>query len=56
MKRFIRDLVGHSLQHTSILLYRPVYIGFTVLDVSKAIMYDFNYRYEVRKYDPEVNC
>ena len=33
---------------------RQVYVGFTVLDVSKTIMYDFHYRYAVAKYGHNV--
>ena len=57
LKRMIRytdDVVGLSLRHKSIVLSRPIYVGFTVLDVSKTIMYDFHYRYAVAKYGSRV--
>ena len=54
MIRYTNDLVGLSLRKKSIVLSRPVYVGFTVLDVSKTIMYDFHYRYAVAKYGHNV--
>ena len=53
LKRMIRytdNLVGLALRNRTIFLSRPVYVGFTVLDVSKLIMYNFHYRYAVAKY------
>ena len=48
--RYTDNLVGLALRKRTIFLSRPVYVGFTVLDVSKLIMYDFHYRYAVAKY------
>lgn len=57
LKRMIRytdDLVGLSLRYKSIVLSRPIYVGFTVLDISKTIMYNFHYRYAVAKYGNNI--
>lgn len=42
------------LRHTSIVLNRPDYVGFTEVDVSKEIMYDFRYVHAARKFDPRL--
>ncbi|XP_075209864.1 uncharacterized protein LOC142317311 [Lycorma delicatula] len=49
-----KDVVGISLKKTEIFLNRPIYIGFTVLDISKAIMYEFHYGYMVEKYGDNI--
>ena len=54
MIRFTDDLAGLSLRKKSIVLSRPVYVGFAVLDISKSIMNDFHYRYAVAKYGPQI--
>ncbi|XP_075225352.1 uncharacterized protein LOC142333778 [Lycorma delicatula] len=50
-----KDVVGVSLKKTEIFLNRPIYIGFTVLDISKMIMYEFHYDYMVEKYGHNIN-
>jgi hypothetical protein len=37
------DLVAIQMKPESIVLDKPIYIGFTVLELSKSHMYDFNY-------------
>ena len=44
---FSEDLVGVELAHTSLTLDKPIYVGFSVLDLSKLLM--FNFHYEVMK-------
>lgn len=53
MVRFIHDLVTLSLRYTSI-YFNVQYVGFTELDVCKALKYDLHYCYTVRKYSPNV--
>ncbi|GFX76893.1 uncharacterized protein TNCV_3279281 [Trichonephila clavipes] len=45
------DLVSIERKKVSLLLNRPIYIGFSILDISKIIMYNFHYKYIKSKYD-----
>ena len=42
-KIFNENLVAVEMQKVNILLNRPIYVGFTILDLSKFLMYDFFY-------------
>ena len=42
-KIFNERLVAVEMQKVKLLLNRPIYVGFTILDVSKFLMYDFYY-------------
>ena len=42
-KIFNENLVAVEMQRVNILLNRPIYVGFTILDLSKYLMYDFYY-------------
>ena len=49
-KIFNENLVAiHKIKET-LTLNRPVYIGMTILDLSKTLMYDFHYNYIKKKY------
>ena len=45
--------VGVELMRTSVKLDKPIYTGFTVLELSKLHMYDFHYNVMMKKYGPE---
>ncbi|GFX81371.1 uncharacterized protein TNCV_142211 [Trichonephila clavipes] len=45
------DLVSIERKKVSLLLNRPIYIGFSILDISKILMYNFHYKYIKSKYD-----
>ena len=47
------DLTIVQSRITTLVLNRPIYIGFTVLDLSKLHMYDFHYNYIKLKYPDE---
>lgn len=42
---FDENLVAIELKKTNLILNKPIYIGFTVLELSKKFMYDFYYDY-----------
>ena len=47
---FKDNLVAVMLQKATVCLCKPIYVGFTVLDLSKHLMYDFHYNYMIKKY------
>ncbi|XP_051161514.1 uncharacterized protein LOC127281705 [Leptopilina boulardi] len=47
---FDENLVAIELRKTEILMNKPIYVGFAVLDVSKSLIYDFHYDYMLKKY------
>lgn len=49
-----RDVAGVILKKTEITLNRPIYVGFSILDISKLIMYRFHYDYSLKKYGDKV--
>ncbi|XP_043468586.1 uncharacterized protein LOC122502540 [Leptopilina heterotoma] len=48
---FNENLVAVELRKMEVLMNKPVYVGLTVLDVSKTLIYDFHYDYMLNKYD-----
>ena len=49
-KIFNKDLTGVHLQVSNLMLNKPIYVGFSILDISKTLMYRFHYEYMVPKY------
>jgi len=47
---FNEDLVAVHMLKQRLYLNRPIYVGFTILDLSKILMYDFHYNYMKTKY------
>ena len=50
-KIFHRTFISNRNEKTQILMNKPVYLGFSVLDLSKTIRYKFWYDYVNPKYD-----
>lgn len=52
--RFKIDLVGVENKKVKLLLNKPVYIGQTILDLSKLVMYDFHYNFMKKLYEDNI--
>ena len=48
---FSEYLIAVHMQKNRILLNKPIYLGMSILDLSKTLMYDFHYNYIKKKYD-----
>ena len=53
---FDENLVGVELAQTNILLDKPIYVGFTVLELSKLLMYKFHYEVMKPNFPESVLC
>ena len=49
-KFFTQNLLGIQMRKTQILMNKPVYLGLSILDLSKTVMYEFRYDYVKPKY------
>ncbi|XP_048482323.1 uncharacterized protein LOC125489689 [Plutella xylostella] len=47
---FSESLVAVQLHKTKLFYNKPIYLGFSILDISKTLMYDFHYKYMKRKF------
>ncbi|XP_050518973.1 uncharacterized protein LOC126893074 [Diabrotica virgifera virgifera] len=52
---FNENLVAIHLGETKIVYDKPLYVGFTILDLSKTVIYDFYYGYIKKKYGEAAN-
>ena len=52
---FTEDLVAVHMKKTTIKLHKPIYLGMSILDLSKTLMYDFHYNYIKPKYEENAN-
>uniref|UniRef100_A0A1I7X6A5 DNA-directed DNA polymerase n=1 Tax=Heterorhabditis bacteriophora TaxID=37862 RepID=A0A1I7X6A5_HETBA len=48
-----KDLVAVEMEKTNIVLDKPIYVGFAILDLSKYLMYNFHYNIMQKKYGYE---
>ena len=46
-----KDLTAITMMKDRVLLNRPIYLGFSILDLSKITMYRFHYQQIVARYD-----
>ena len=49
-KIFNENLVSVHMKKTSLTMNKPVYLGMSILDLSKIVMFDFHYKYIKPKY------
>lgn len=47
---FNENLVAVQLRKTKLLHNKPIYLGFSILDISKTLMYEFHYNYMLKKF------
>ncbi|XP_073962457.1 uncharacterized protein [Choristoneura fumiferana] len=52
---FSEDLAAVQLNKTKVVYDKPIYVGFTVLELSKTVMYQFHYDYMKPKYGENVS-
>ncbi len=50
VKEFHENLVAVHMEITTVKLDKPIYLGMSVLDLSKTLMYRFHYDYMKPKY------
>lgn len=55
MAIFSPDFAAIQLNKTEVYFNKPIYIGLSVLDISKTIFYDFHYSYMIPRVGAE-NC
>ena len=49
-KFFTENLLATEIRKTEILMNKPVYLGLSILELSKILMYEFWYNYAKAKY------
>ena len=53
-KFFTKHLLAREMKKTQILMNKPIYLGLSILDISKTKMYEFWYNYVKPKYSEKV--
>ena len=53
-KIFNKNLVSVHMKKTSLTMNKPVYLGMSILDLSKTVMFDFHYNYIKPKYGKQA--
>ena len=51
---FSEDLFAIHMKKTELIFNKPVYLGMSILDLSKTLMYDFHYNYVKQKYEDKA--
>ncbi|XP_073982716.1 uncharacterized protein [Rhodnius prolixus] len=52
-KIYDENLVGVQMAKTKLYFNKPIYVGLSVLDISKTVLYGFHYEVMLNKYGPE---
>ena len=52
---FSEDLLAIEMKKTKVKMNKPVYLGLSILEISKTLMYEFWYDYIKRKYEKNSN-
>ena len=50
---FCENLIAVYMKKTQLKLDKPIYLGASILDICKNLMYDFHYNYIRKKYEPK---
>ena len=53
-KRFSENLLAIEMKKTKVKMNKPIYLGMSILDISKTLMYEFWYDYLKPKYNDKV--
>ena len=53
---FGENLMGCEMGHTKVVMKKPVYLGQTIIDLSKIVMYEFHYDYMKPKFKDFQLC
>ena len=51
---FSENLVAVHMNLTELIFNKPIYVGMSILDLSKELMYDFHYNYIKKKYESKA--
>ena len=52
---FHENLVAVHMEKVAVKLYKPIYLGMSILDLSKTLIYKFHYDYMKPKYGNKLN-
>ena len=53
-KWFSKEFVAMEMKKTNVKMNKPIYLGFSILEVSKTLMYEFWYDYMKPKYEEKA--
>ena len=53
-KHFSENLLAIEMKKTKVKMNKPIYLGMSILDISKTLMYEFWYDYLKPKYGDKV--
>ena len=55
-KWFSKSFLAIEMKKTKLKMNKPIFLGFSILEISKTSMYEFRYDYMKPKYGEKVNC